>query len=725
MQDFVKQAAELQRSGQLAQAARLYESVLARDEANADVLHRLGVLKHQEGQYRRAVELIRQAIAIEPRVAAYWVSLAEGYRALGEFGEAEIACREALRVSPGSHDALCLLASALHALERREEAIDALGRALELRDDFAAAHNYLGAILGELGRRDEALSAFRRAVDLDPASAAARINLGRLLLQVSRAAEALPHLQCAVRLRPGVAELHRNLGNALHGLGRLDEARDAYLDALRLDADLTQARANLSLVMQQQGQLDLALDWLRGAVEADSSNAVFWQQLAELHEHRRERVEAARCWEKMLTLEVHSARGHVAVGRALQKKGHTDRAAEHLRAALTLEPDLAEAYDCLGRLHVELGQVEEAEAAIRASRQLQPDAAGSLRALAMLLGEKLPPADLEALESRARDPCLNEEAGGHLLFALAHVLDARGQYARAADYSRRANRLTLERAQRCGREYVSRDHERFVDAVLAAFSREFLARVRDAGLASRRPIFVFGLPRSGTSMIEQILASHPAIFGAGELLLAPQIFAAMPWAVDSQDQPLDCVARLNAAAITKLAAKHLGELEALDLGRSERIVDKGPQNYQFVGLLAALFPAATFIHCRRDPRDVAVSCWMTDFDEVAWANQSDHIASHFVQHRRLMDHWRSVLPGVIHEVDYEATVEDLEAVARKLVAACGLEWDAACLNFHRTRRAVRTSSATQVRQPIYARSIGRWKHYEAHLADLFARLPID
>ena len=148
-----------------------------------------------------------------------------------------------------------------------------------------------------------------------------------------------------------------------------------------------------------------------------------------------------------------------------------------------------------------------------------------------------------------------------------------------------------------------------------------------------------------------------------------------------------------------------------------------PDNYLYLGLLAILFPSAVFIHCRRDLRDVAVSCWMTDFRSIRWANDRDHIASRFQQYHRLMDHWQDVLPVPIHEVDYEETVADLEAVARRLVAACGLDWEPACLEFHRTERPVRTASVMQVRQPVYQRSVARWKHYEPALGELFAALP--
>jgi hypothetical protein len=172
-----------------------------------------------------------------------------------------------------------------------------------------------------------------------------------------------------------------------------------------------------------------------------------------------------------------------------------------------------------------------------------------------------------------------------------------------------------------------------------------------------------------------------------------------------------------------LAGRHLERLAAHDGGRAECIVDKMPENYLYLGLLAMLFPRATFIHCRRDLRDIAVSCWMTDFNAIRWANDPAHIAARFLQYHRLMEHWRDLLALPVIDVRYEDTVVDIESVARRLVAACGLDWEPACLEFYRTERPVRTASITQVRQPVYQRSVARWKHYEPALAELFSSLP--
>jgi hypothetical protein len=278
------------------------------------------------------------------------------------------------------------------------------------------------------------------------------------------------------------------------------------------------------------------------------------------------------------------------------------------------------------------------------------------------------------------DEKLDRGPRARLLFALAHVLDGRGDYRRAGDCLRDANAFAIELA-RGRREYVPAEHERYIDGMVSGFNRDFLDRLAGAGSDSRRPVFVVGLPRSGTTLIEQVLASHSRIHGAGELRLARRSFESIPAVLGRPGPPREDLDHLDPAAVRRLADLHLAGLAAIDGGRTDRIVDKMPDNYMYLGLLSVLFPRAVFIHCRRDLRDVAVSCWMTDFRSLRWANDQAPIAERFRQSRRLMNHWRSVLTVPIVEVDYEETVSDLESVARRLVAACGLEWEPACLGF--------------------------------------------
>jgi tetratricopeptide (TPR) repeat protein len=724
MQDVLTTALARHEAGQLADAAQLYKGILAQERENAEALHLLGVLRHQQGEHARAVKLIGRAVALRPNVPTFHANLAEAYRGLGQLERAADCCRAALRLQPDYPEALGNLGLALQGLGRHAEAAGHFRRALQLRPAFAAAHNNLGISLLELNRGDEALTHFRQAVELDPAFAAAQGNLGQLLLDRGQAAEALPHCQEAVRLRPDLAALHHDLGNVLRALDRPAEARAAYREAVRLDPNLAAAHAQLGLTLRQEGRPDDAVRWLHRAVELQPDSATFWEHLAELHGELEEHAAAVSCWERVLALRPDRVGPHLALGWALQEDGRLAEAGEHYHAAARLQPDSAAVQLHLGGLHEELGQLLEAEAAFRESIRRQPAFALPHARLATLLRGKLPDADRAALEARLADAQLPPGPQARLLFGLAHVLDARGDHARAADCLRQANALSRDLA-RGRRDYAPAEHERFVDGVLRAFDLDLFRRRLAGDAETRRPVFVFGLPRSGTTLVEQVLASHPRIHGAGELRLGRQAFEALPDVLDRDEAPLDCIPHLDAAALHRLAGPYLDRLRALDGGKAEHVVDKMPDNYLYLGFLALLFPRAVFIHCRRDLRDVAVSCWMTDFRSLRWANDPDHIAHRFRQYRRLMGHWHAVLPVPVHEVHYEETVADLEGVARRLVAACGQDWDPACLEFHRTPRPVRTASLTQVREPVYTRSVARWKHYEHELAGLFAALPCD
>jgi tetratricopeptide (TPR) repeat protein len=722
MQDVLTAAIEMHRSGRLGPAAQLYQKVLAREQGNSEALHLLGVLHHQQGQHTRAVELIGRALVLRPNSHIYHANLAEAYRALGDFERAAGCCRAALAIWPDYPEALCNLGAALQGLGQHAESVERLRRALELRPGFVVAHNNLGIGLRELGQKDEALEQFRHAVEIDPAFAPAQTNLGQALLDLGQADEALPHCQEAVRLDGNSPALQHNLGNSLRALERYDEAKGAYLEALRLNPNLGVANGHLGLVLKAEGKLTDALVWLNKAVELEPENADFWQWLAELYDDMEEPAEAIPRWERVVSLDPERASARLSLGWAFQEEGRLAEADKQFDAAIELQPEFAAAYLNRGGLQEELGNLADAEESFRTALRTQPTFALPLARLATLLRGKLPDPDLAALEERLTDEKLAPSPRGRLLFALAHALDGRGEHARAADCLRDGNALAMENNEK-RRDYAPVEHERFVDGLLQEFNRDLFARLAGAGSKSRRPVFVFGLPRSGTTLIEQILASHSQVYGAGELRLARRSFEAIPGLLGRTGPPRESIPFLDRPITLRLAEQHLAALAAIDQGRNPRIVDKMPDNYMYIGMLAIMFPDATFVHSRRDLRDVAVSCWMTDFRSIRWANDREHIASRFQQYDRIMRHWKEVLPATIHEINYEETVTDLESVARRLVSACGLDWEPACLEFHRTERPVRTASVMQVRQPVYQRSVARWKHYEPALAELFAALP--
>lgn len=720
-------AFEHQQAGRYADAAHCYDVLLTREPENAEALHLFGVLHHQCGHHARAIELIRRALALRHDASAYHANLAEAYRALGQHDEAAACCRTALRLQPHYPEAANNLGLALQGLGRHAEAADQFRAALVMKPGFAMAQNNLGILFREMGNLDEAFEAFEGAVALDPELGMARANLGQMLIDRGQFEQALEHLLHAARLQPELAAAHNNLGNAYLALERWPEAQAAYVEALNRSPELVRAHANLGLALQRQGKLPAALACFRKALELAPAEAEVVQLLADAALLDDDLAAALPCLERFAALRPELPEGHNVLGRAWQEQGRYEEAATCYRRVLELQPTYLDALLNQGMLHEELGGMSEAEAAYRQAHSCWPRAPGPLAHLGMLLRGKLPALDRESLQARLADPELMEGPRSGLLFGLAQVLDARGEYAEAAACLAQANALALELRRKEGSAYDPAEHVLFVDRLIEGFTPELFRRLAGAGSDTRQPIFVFGMPRSGTTVVEQVLASHSRVHGAGELRLVRQTFEGIPGAVGRQDGLLPCLNALAADNIGQLGQRHLADwhehLERTRLGpHPERLVDKMPDNYLYLGLIALLFPRATLVHVCRDARDVAVSCWMTNFRSIRWANAQDHLAGRIQQHRRLMAHWQTVLPVLVHEVRYERLVDDFEAEARALLTACGLDWEPACLRFHETARPVRTASVTQVRQPLYRKSLARWQHYEPVLADLFGQI---
>jgi tetratricopeptide (TPR) repeat protein len=552
---------------------------------------------------------------------------------------------------------------------------------------FDALH-LLGLIAHQVGKNDLAVDYIRQAIRLHPVYARALSNLGNALRVQGKLEEAIASHEQALRLNPNSAEAHNNLGNVLRDQGKLREATTSFRMALRINPNLAEALNNLASALAEQENFDEAITYYKQA----------------------------------LRVRPNYSEAHNNLGNALRDHGKDhgkiDEAIASYQQALRLKPDYADAHSNLGLALSELGRLDEAIASFREATRLQPKHAVALGHLANLLRGKLPDADRELIENRLAEADLNDSDRAKLLCGLAEVYDARGEYPQAAALLRRTSTRFEPQSPQKGQFYHLDESPRFAEKLMTAFTPAFFERVRGFGAETERPVFIVGLPRSGTTLTEQILAAHSQVYGAGELLVARKDFLALG-AEPTDESVFAALSELPGDAIHRVAQRHLEQLEAMNR-TAARVVDKMPNNYCYMGLLAALFPKAKFIHCRRDLRDVAVSCWMTPF--VRWSKDPERIVARFRDYQRLMEHWRSVLPVSILEMRYEETVADLPGMARRLVEWCGLDWEPACLNFHEGSRPVRTPSRIQVREPIYTRSVGRWRHYEHELTELFAAL---
>jgi hypothetical protein len=319
-------------------------------------------------------------------------------------------------------------------------------------------------------------------------------------------------------------------------------------------------------------------------------------------------------------------------------------------------------------------------------------------------------AEMVALKAGFANPQASKRLCAHLGFVLGKIADQEDRFDEAFDYYAQANALTLEMRRAAGASYSSDAFARQVDEAIAGFTPAFFDHVRGWGVPSELPVFIVGMPRSGTTLVEQIIASHPHAFGAGELVDIGKIAPAL--APD----------RMRYAQINQIAHAKLASLKSLG-GSAQRVTDKMPGNVEWLGLIATLFPRARVIFCRRDPRDTCLSCFFQPFNNGSlFSFDLAECGRHHVQTDRLIQHWLTVLPARMLQVQYEEVVEDLEGQSRRIIEFLGLPWDPACVDFHRTLRTVQTASDWQVRQPIYTRSVGRWRKYERHLGTLMETL---
>jgi tetratricopeptide (TPR) repeat protein len=678
--------------GQLAEARALFERGLAGRPRSAFLHGNLGEVLRLLGRQDDALRHLQLAVEIDPRLAQAWNSLGLLANDRADYAEAELACREALRLQPRFAAALINLANALLALNRRVEAVGALRKALEIEPHNPIAWTNLGQALADIGDSDL----------LDEAEACCRR---------------------ALAIGPDHWQMINNLGNVLRLQGRLDDAMACYQRALQLEPQSWSVLDSAARVLKEQGRLDDAASLYRRAIEQNPDSAHLHAGYATLLAQRACYEDAASAFRAAVARDRGLAAAHHGLGLAHLETGQLDSAEPCFREAIRLDPTHAVSWLALARLFAERGDFEESCRSARAALTVRPKLPQAYWRLAQTLKGRMPEDEVARMRELVGVRYLSDEHRALLHFGLAAVLDDRGLYGEAASQLEAANRLQASSYETRGRPYDPDQHSQYIDLMIATFHWEFLAVRQGWGIVDPRPVFVVGLPRSGTTLVEQILASHSQIHGAGELSEVDRLFQGLPDLAGRPD--LDAFSTLGVLKRdhTQTAARrYLERLESLAPVSCRRVVDKMLDNYRMLGLIGLCWPTARVIVCRRDRRDIAVSCWLNGFQNLSWTNNWQHIVRRFSDYDRVMEHWRQVKPVKSVEVDYEELVADIETGARRLIDFVGLEWDPACLAFHATRRTVRTASLVQVRQPAHTRSIGRWRHYQQELAPLFELL---
>lgn len=558
-------------------------------------------------------------------------------------------------------------------LKRLDEALQNYRKALEINPTYAEAHNNMANAQKDKGDIDAAIASYREAIRLKPDYAEAYNNMGTALLAKGDMKAALESYGEAIRLKPDYAGAYNNLGAAQQARGDLAAAIRNFQQALKINPDYVDALGNMSAALKDQGKLDAALAGYR----------------------------------KVVKLRPDMAAAHNGLGAVLKAQGDLQGAIEHYKTAIRISPDYAGGYNNMGNALQAQGDFEGAIGNFEHALKLSPGHVGVHRNLSLIKKYKAGDPQIEQMKKLAEQDRLSMQDKIQLGFALGKACGDTGETAEAFKWLALGNALRKKELK----YDIATDRALFAQ-IKESFSQP-PAQLETAEPAKHRPVFIVGMPRSGTSLAEQILASHSGVYGAGEL---PLLYASLRKA--GWPTPLfgaDHLGRLRAEYLTGLAAFGVSEAS---------VTDKMPLNFRWVGHVLCAFPEAVVIHTMRDARATCWSVYKHYFSSRGngYAYDIDDIVAYYKMYVDLMAFWRENFPGRIYDLSYEALTQEQEEETRKLLAHAGLTWEDACLEFHKTERAVLTTSSPQVRQKMYRGSSEEWRKYEEFLGPMMEGL---
>jgi tetratricopeptide (TPR) repeat protein len=700
-------ARTLQAQGKLRDAEELYGRIVEIEPQHVAALFRLGVLRAQQGHREQAIRVFRRAADMAANSTDIQFCLGLSFASLNCPQEAIGCYQRALAIAPGNADAHNNLGNLLHSLGRTEDAIAHFTHALVIEEGHAEAHSNLGHALHTLGRSQDALAHYRRALVLKEDHAGAHNNLGSSLHALGRAEEALGHFQRAIAINAGFAQAHHNAGVALVALGRPDEAMTHFRQALAIKPDDPDAHRHLA------DQL-VALDRLaEGSAHYQKAHSIRPDSpdiccgLANTLQKQGRFEESIVYYMRAIALRPDGAEAYNNLGNSLLALNRNEEAIAQFEATLAINPAAAEAQNNIGVALQALGRLQAATQAYEAAVNLAPGRAAIH--LNLVHSKPIDASRLAALEALAQDQSeRNHEESIALQFALAKAYDDLNEPERSFRHLIAGNAL-----QRRHVPYDEAATLALFDRIRTVFTADLMASKAGRGDPSPLPVFVVGMPRSGTTLVEQILASHSQVFGAGEREDLGSAIAGLAGA--SGEAFPERVCHLSSEELRQFGANYIAAIRGAG-PTAQRIVDKMPINFLHIGLIHLGLTNARIIHVRRDPLDTCFSCFSMLFvGHQPYTYDLGELGRYYRAYEALMAHWRAVLPpGVMIEVRYEDIIDDLKGQAAAMVAHCGLAFEESCLAFHETRRPVRTASSTQVRQPLYRHAVGRARPY-AHL----------
>ena len=629
-------------------------------------------------------------------------------------GEAELAeaiCAGALRGFPQDANFLCLSARALVKLGRLEEANGRIDEAMSLFPEFERAHEARGELLIAKGELPAATKALEKALELNPDRQQTRIRLGRLFMRMG-------YVDKAQALRGDFLKLNQDNQDIAKAVNlekqeKFPEAEKIYREILsRHPGNVSAMRLWARLGIRQKRNEEAEV-LLKQAVNLAPDFSLAWADLVTVQYEQQKLDEATASAKQVIKLDPRAPNGHLLLASACASAGRHQEALDAFDSALDIAPKHVGALCGRGNVCRTIGDSEGAIAAFRGSIEANPLHAEAYWNLANLKTFRFEDSEVDHMLTLIGDERIPPEGQVQLNNALGLELENRKQYDVAFKHIDRGNKMRREQ------EFYDRvENEEMVDMSIEVFTKEFLSDTEGHGDPDRAPIFIVGLPRSGSTLIEQILSSHSMVDGTHELRELALTIKSNPKLSGFNPRYPKSVPNIDTDAIAQLGREYIQRTRRYR-GSRPFFTDKNPNNYVHVGLLHLILPNAKIINAKRHPLDSCLGSYKQLFAQgQPFSYDLVELGEHYLQYQRLMDHWHEVLPGKVLDVRYEEVVADLEGQVRRILEYCALGWEDNCLRFHETERAVKSASSEQVRQPIYSSSVNTWRHYESHLKPL-------
>lgn len=682
-------AVHLQNEGKLAQAETVLNTILAEDPTNAYALHLLGIITYQVGKISLGIQLVQRAIESNSTEALFFSNLGEMHRKAKAL-DLSIQCgQRAIELDPDSAFALSNLGIAYYDLKQYEKAEECHKRALKIHPTLACSLNNMGSIYKEYGETKKACSFYQAAIEASSHFAEPINNLGLIFLHEQEFIQALEYFNRAIQLAPTFVEGHCNLGAVFLGLE----------------------------------QYDKALFYFEKTVQAKPDHAEAYYGLAKVYLHKKDFIESERNARKALAINADQSvfYGHLAT--ICNERGDPHQALLYLNQALAINPTLTSLHVSKGATLMEMGEIPQAEAQfLNLTQQSQVEAHifahYNLVQIRKIKSDNISLKELLSIADHAQEvPSHKLE---YVYFALGKCFDDLGEWSKSFEYFTQGCQLKRKRIF-----YDSAEQVQFTHRLIQCFSKERIEYLQKFANPSALPIFIVGMPRSGSTLVEQILSNHSQVYGGGEVTYLHDLIK-MP--VENNNTIFsypENILKLSPIAYEGLTNKYLLSLQSIS-PKAPRITDKMLYNFIAIGLIHALFPNAKIIHVKRNPIDICLSCYMKLFTQGHFYSYDlTELGQYYNCYERIMHHWRQTLPpNAWIDVEYENMINNLESETQRLFAFCNLNWEPASLDFYQSSRQVRTASLIQVRQPIYTSSVERWRRFERDLAPLINTLKV-